>query len=235
MPDSTSARSNASLACWKASSGFCTQIADSSTNCETPAARAAASACTCARWSMAQASAGAPVRDARHDTRRRSARRESRRARSEAGVARRRRSAAWRRPAPRASSAPAGRRRRPRRTRQTTSCPRPHQRARPWRGRSCRWHRARARACAWVGGRWRAVAPGAWGRRYLPMQKRLKISPSRSSALNWPGDLAQRAVRQAQFLGQQVERRRRACGQRLAPPAGARAHGAAPARGARGR
>jgi hypothetical protein len=47
MPDAISACSNASLACWKASSGFCTQIADSSTMWPTPAARAASSAC---RW-----------------------------------------------------------------------------------------------------------------------------------------------------------------------------------------
>jgi hypothetical protein len=38
------------------------------------------------------------------------------------------------------------------------------------------------------------------------MQKRAKISPSNASGVNPPGDLAQRVVRQAQFLGQQVER-----------------------------
>ena len=38
------------------------------------------------------------------------------------------------------------------------------------------------------------------------MQKRPKISPSRSSALKRAGDLAERVVRQAQLLGQQVER-----------------------------
>ena len=46
-------------------------------------------------------------------------------------------------------------------------------------------------------------------RAYLPMQKRLKISPSRSSAREGAGDLAERVVRQAQLLGEQVERRRR--------------------------
>ena len=68
MPESINACSNASLACWKASRGFCTQIADSSTKCVAPACRAASSACKCAWWSMAQASLGAPVRDARQDT-----------------------------------------------------------------------------------------------------------------------------------------------------------------------
>ena len=48
-----------------------------------------------------------------------------------------------------------------------------------------------------------APVPG----RHLPMQKRLKISPSRSSAVNCAGDLAERIVRQAQLLGQQLERR----------------------------
>ncbi len=68
-PLAISSASKASLACWKASRGFCTQMADSSTMRPMPAALAAASALLCARWSMAQASAGAPEREARQDTR----------------------------------------------------------------------------------------------------------------------------------------------------------------------
>ncbi len=63
-----SSSSEASFACWKARSGLCTQIAERSTTCVTPAARAAASAWEWAAWSMAQASRGTPVREARQET-----------------------------------------------------------------------------------------------------------------------------------------------------------------------
>ena len=42
--DTCSAASNLSLAFWNSSSGFCTQMADSSTKCLAPPARAASSA-----------------------------------------------------------------------------------------------------------------------------------------------------------------------------------------------
>jgi hypothetical protein len=78
-PASISSFSKASLACWKASSGFCTQIADSSTTCaRRPAAPPRAS--TCAWWSMAQASAARRCARPGRTPARRSARRASRRA-----------------------------------------------------------------------------------------------------------------------------------------------------------
>ena len=42
---------------------------------------------------------------------------------------------------------------------------------------------------------------------YFPMQKRPKISPSRSSLLNWPVISPNASVRQPQFLGQQLQHR----------------------------
>jgi hypothetical protein len=67
-PLARSSASKASLACWNASLGFWTQIADSSTICAAPACRAASSRWLCARCSTAHASSGAPLRVARHET-----------------------------------------------------------------------------------------------------------------------------------------------------------------------
>jgi hypothetical protein len=44
---------------------------------------------------------------------------------------------------------------------------------------------------------------------YFPMQKRPKIAPSRSSALNAPVIDASGVLRRAQLLGEQLDRRRR--------------------------
>ena len=43
---------------------------------------------------------------------------------------------------------------------------------------------------------------------YLPMQKREKISPSRSSAVNSPVIDRERLLRGAQLLGEELDRRR---------------------------
>ena len=84
---------------------------------------------------------------------------------------------------------------------------------------------ARGRQCRSVDGRRPFVAlraphiastRGGGAALHLPMQKRPKISPSRSSALNCAGDLAERVVRQAQFLGEQIERGVACVGVRLA-------------------
>ncbi len=107
---------------------------------------AAASACTCAWWSMAQASRGAPVREARQDTSasKRSPRKPSRA--SEAGSL----TSPTRTVAPGSSRALSSRRRARRRRRRAgaRNTP-PRDRAAPararWRGRSCRWRRARRR------------------------------------------------------------------------------------------
>ena len=63
-PEAIRASSKASLACWNSRRGRCTQMADSSMNCGTPAAFAISKAPMFASWSMAQASDGRPVRDA---------------------------------------------------------------------------------------------------------------------------------------------------------------------------
>ena len=67
-PEVISACSKASLACWKARRGRWTQMADSSTKWLTPNRLASSSTFRCARWSIAHASLGAPVREAMHDT-----------------------------------------------------------------------------------------------------------------------------------------------------------------------
>ena len=47
-PDNINSRSKASFACWNASNGFCTQMAESNTICVTPAFLAAARTLRCA-------------------------------------------------------------------------------------------------------------------------------------------------------------------------------------------
>jgi hypothetical protein len=43
-------------------------------------------------------------------------------------------------------------------------------------------------------------------RDYLPIQNRLKITPSKSSGVNSPGNAGQLVLRQPQLFGEQVER-----------------------------
>ena len=58
---------------------------------------------------------------------------------------------------------------------------------------------------------------------HLPMQKREKMTPSRSSAVNSPVIAAERGLRLAQFLGEELERRRRRARWRAAASRCARA------------